>query len=865
MSEHVSQSGFSEVSRVDLDSWPLGVAFTGEWHYFRTDYRAWRARLRTLAGLGVVGVSIYVPWNLHQPDPERNPDFRGKVRPETNLLRALELVAEVGLVAILRPGPFITSEWLYGGLPDWLWYRWPDLLALNSRGQPASNGWPYPAITYLHPRFREAVARWLEAVAEAVNQYLFTRGGPIVNVQVDDEPSYFQKLMDPLALDYNPLLISPTYAVDSSRMPSERPDPEDGELASIYARWLLSHWGSLEKVAARHRVDYKDSSELAPPREHLSDPMQLPMYMDWFNFKLDQIIDFVGFCDAVLERAGIDVRRSMLQPYLLPVQGGYFAERARELGWDFQLTNECYLNLFRPSSFTEQKLGHIIAAMETYRMWCGERQGPLACMEMQGSMASWIGPKEMEILWATTLARGIKGVNLYMAVGGDNPEGFEHRTGKTYDLSAPIGPDGTLRPHAHVLKRITKIINAADPIALAKAETSVDAWIAGSRLYEASALAGGLLAMGEPADAIHGLFSSGEIGLGDTPSLAALLALANVSAGWLDIEAKDDPFGPFLGRGTLKSTDPIFVPGLSYQSRRAQERLLDHARRGGHVILMPGAPRMDEAMEPWRLLLDQVLPGFDAEGSFHSINPIFEGTPIADDSFSHVVTSKGELLVVPGKTAELPELSGIEVLARNRTTGVPCGVSARVEHGKITILGMRLRYAAEEDGSSIRFLLSLLGLSPTAVPERRRSAWAVASPVVAMELVGDDSGLLCVANPVDIPVSTDIYCRRGTIKVGSVSFEGRGAKLLPLGVRIWPGKTSKVVSASWELVSREVAGNLATLAFETRGVRQGEICLESVAQVHARRGCKVHDFDPRTGRVKLSASASTAILECLSS
>jgi len=850
--------------RADLQSWPLGVAFTGEWHYFRNEPRAWRARLKTLAGLGVVGVSIYVPWNLHQPDPDRYPDFAGKIRAETNLLKALDLVAAEGLVAILRPGPFITSEWLYGGLPDWLWSRWPDLLALNSQGKPTSDGWPYPAVTYLHPRFREAVARWLGSVAEAVDQYLFTRGGPIVNVQVDDEPSYFQRLMDPLALDYNPLLISPTYSSELFGMSLEGSARDgEGEQGSVYARWLLSRWGSLEGVAERHRVAYEDSAKLAPPREHLGDPAQLPMYMDWFNFKLDQIIDFVGFCDSILVRAGIDVRRSMLQPYLLPVQGGYFAERARELGWDLQLTNECYLNLFRPSSFTEQKLGHVIAAMETYRMWCGEGQGPVSCMEMQGSMASWIGPREMEILWATTLARGIKGVNLYMAVGGDNPEGFEHRTGKSYDLSAPIGPDGSLRPHAAVLKRSTRIIDAADPIALAEAETSVDAWIAGSRLYEASALAGGLLAMGEPADAIHGLFSSGEIGLAETPSLAALLALANVSTGWLDIEAKDDPFGGSLGRGTVKSSDPIFAAGLSYQSKLAQERLLNHAQSGGHVILMPGAPRMDEAMEPCRLLLDQVLPGFDAEGSFHSGNPIFEGTPIADDSFTHVVTSEGELLVVPGKVSELEVAAGVEVLAWSRASGVPCAVSKRVGRGKITILGMRLRYAAEEDGSSIRFLLSLLGMSPRGQFARTRAAWAAVSPVVAMELVGVDAGLLCVVNPVDIPLSTDVYCQGGAIKLGPISFDGRGARLLPLGIRLSPGKAPKLIGASWELVSRESVGDLVTLIFETRGVRRGEILFESVSQLHARRGCKVLDFDPGTGRAKINASASSVAVECL--
>ena len=43
--------------------------FSGEFHYFRVPRRAWRDRLSQVRDLGFDAVSIYAPWNWHEPRP----------------------------------------------------------------------------------------------------------------------------------------------------------------------------------------------------------------------------------------------------------------------------------------------------------------------------------------------------------------------------------------------------------------------------------------------------------------------------------------------------------------------------------------------------------------------------------------------------------------------------------------------------------------------------------------------------------------------------------------------------------------------------------------------------------------------------
>jgi hypothetical protein len=60
-------------------------------------------------------VETYVAWNLHEPRPGEFHFENG-----LDLERYIKLAGGLGLKVILRPGPYICSEWDLGGLPSWL-------------------------------------------------------------------------------------------------------------------------------------------------------------------------------------------------------------------------------------------------------------------------------------------------------------------------------------------------------------------------------------------------------------------------------------------------------------------------------------------------------------------------------------------------------------------------------------------------------------------------------------------------------------------------------------------------------------------------------------------------------------------------
>ena len=48
----------------------------------------------------------YVPWNFHEPSPNQYL-FNG----DRDLEHFLQLAKDIGLLVILRPGPYICAEW----------------------------------------------------------------------------------------------------------------------------------------------------------------------------------------------------------------------------------------------------------------------------------------------------------------------------------------------------------------------------------------------------------------------------------------------------------------------------------------------------------------------------------------------------------------------------------------------------------------------------------------------------------------------------------------------------------------------------------------------------------------------------------
>ncbi|KAH9491665.1 Beta-galactosidase-1-like protein 2 [Bulinus truncatus] len=146
-----------------LNNKPFRI-FSGAVHYFRIVPEYWKDRLMKLKACGLNTVETYVPWNLHEPSP-------GVFRFEgiLNLRAFLTLAAELGLFVILRPGPYICSEFDFGGLPGWL-LRDPHMKVRSN-----------------YPGYISAVSKYFSVLLPYVNDLQFSEGGPIIMYQVENE------------------------------------------------------------------------------------------------------------------------------------------------------------------------------------------------------------------------------------------------------------------------------------------------------------------------------------------------------------------------------------------------------------------------------------------------------------------------------------------------------------------------------------------------------------------------------------------------------------------------------------------------------------------------------------------------------
>jgi len=162
--------------------------YSGTLHFWRTQPRKWNDRLDDMKDAHCNTLDTYVAWNWHEPQQGKF-DFNGTTDSRRNLGGFLELAEKKGFHVIIRPGPYICGEWRNGGIPDWLLHDHPEILSRDSEGKTLSLDAFYPPITYLHPSYLAYVEKWYDEACEVMRKHLFTKGGCIINVTIDDEPA----------------------------------------------------------------------------------------------------------------------------------------------------------------------------------------------------------------------------------------------------------------------------------------------------------------------------------------------------------------------------------------------------------------------------------------------------------------------------------------------------------------------------------------------------------------------------------------------------------------------------------------------------------------------------------------------------
>jgi beta-galactosidase GanA len=78
---------------------------SGSLHYNRIPPDLWPDRLAGAKALGLNAVQFYVPWNFHQPQP--GPQGVLPFEGWRDVARFITTAGEMGLLVLLRPGPYI--------------------------------------------------------------------------------------------------------------------------------------------------------------------------------------------------------------------------------------------------------------------------------------------------------------------------------------------------------------------------------------------------------------------------------------------------------------------------------------------------------------------------------------------------------------------------------------------------------------------------------------------------------------------------------------------------------------------------------------------------------------------------------------
>ncbi|XP_052198181.1 beta-galactosidase 6 isoform X2 [Diospyros lotus] len=142
------------------------LLLSGSIHYPRSTPQMWPYLIGKAKEGGVDVIQTYVFWNVHEPQPGQY-DFSGR----NDLVKFIKEIQAQGLFACLRIGPFIESEWTYGGLPFWL----HDIPGIIYR----SDNEPFK---FFMQNFTTKIVNMMKSEGLYASQ-----GGPIILSQIENE------------------------------------------------------------------------------------------------------------------------------------------------------------------------------------------------------------------------------------------------------------------------------------------------------------------------------------------------------------------------------------------------------------------------------------------------------------------------------------------------------------------------------------------------------------------------------------------------------------------------------------------------------------------------------------------------------
>jgi beta-galactosidase len=347
---------------------------SGTFHYWRVHPEAWPKALDSIREMGLETIETYIPWQFHELEPGKY-DFTGETDSRRDLVKFLKLVKEAGFWLLIRPGPYIYSEWVNMGVPD-------DVLSYHR----------------LHPYFKQRAAQWIQAVSRELLPYLASNGGNIIMLQPDNEPDTFeQAYLEQLGLGSTPGMFQDFL--------KER---YQGKIEQLNEKWQ-SQYASFDEAHAL----MAESDLLESHRRR---------YMDFIAFRAGYINEIIGYYGQQFREQGMDIPMYANAYDITNVQDFRALEETIGLvGMDSYPPNE-FTGRYSPKGedFKHRRLNEVWRSLRTFSKcaYLAEYQGGNA-----HGLHYWVGvlkPNHFVMAGLTAIQAGIQAWNWFMLLNHDN-------------------------------------------------------------------------------------------------------------------------------------------------------------------------------------------------------------------------------------------------------------------------------------------------------------------------------------------------------------------------------------------------------------------------------------------------------------
>ena len=544
-----------------IDGNPM-MFLSADYPYYRDHVDNWRDRILSLKAMGCNVITFYVPWRHHQTG-EKQYDFTGEVRPNKNVILFLQLVHELGLYAVVKPGPFIHAETDFGGLPDNVSADVIGEAWCNAQGDAVV--WHNPLPAPMNPTFRDLSEHWFRAVNRDVVEPLLYPAGPIIALQVLNEGMYSDGQHSPVSYDFSASSLH------------------------FYQEKLQEKFGSTSALNDIFGQNWSDFSELPLPRDLTFDKVDdkrdlIPLMLWSENQNVHQGELYQRFSDTLAKQV----------PHLYNINPPLADTR----GYDFWLTRVVPEAMPIHYGFTNWigVVSHDETAFLRYLLLVKRARG-INLEENWGfsKLYDWRYRYHHIPFYQTVLAMalGATGFNVYTGVSTDQwDDGIDTMQQKPYPDCSPITEHGEQTAKSALLTRLNAFLQTYQQLALlgkADRQPAFGLYLPYSYVACYSQEASDYNKLGEKP--LRSGFKALEAYMQSQLAANRDFTIANIET---------DPVEALLAHENLT------VVGGFFMADAVQKKLIEYVELGGQLVWLGELPTVDQWMQPCTVLADRI-------------------------------------------------------------------------------------------------------------------------------------------------------------------------------------------------------------------------------------------------------------------